>query len=112
MKTVLLAASLALSVVALPPAIAAEDGDGHKTEATAAATHVGYGKVVSVDEQAGKVKLTHEPIKSLKWPKMTMDFKAHDPAILKGLKPGDQIDFEIMKMEGAYRIMKISPAAN
>ena len=112
MKKVLLAASLALSVVALPPAIAAEDGDSHKTEATAAATHAARGKVVSVDEQAGKVKLTHEPIASLKWPKMTMDFKAHDPAILKGLKPGDQIDFEIMKMGGAYRIMKISPSAN
>ena len=112
MKTVLLAASLALSVVALPPAIAAEDGDGKKTEATAAATHVGHGKVVSVDEQAGKVKLTHEPIKSLKWPKMTMDFKAHDPAVLKDLKPGAQVDFELMKMGGGYRIMKISPSAN
>ncbi len=112
MKTVLLAASLALSLAALPPALAAEDGDGHKTEATAAATHVGRGKVISVDIQAGTLKLTHDPIKSLKWPKMTMDFKAHDPAILKGLKPGDQVDFELVKMDGRYQITKISPATN
>lgn len=108
MKTIFIAASLALSMTALPSAIAAEDRDGHKTEATAAATHAGRGKVVSVDEQAGTVKLTHDPIKSLKWPTMTMDFKAHDPAMLKGLKPGTQVDFELMKVGGAYHIMKIS----
>ena len=116
MKTVFLAAALALSMTALPPALAADDqdapGDANKTTSTAAATHNGHGKVVSVDNQAGTVKLTHDPIKSLKWPKMTMDFKAHDPAMLKDLKPGTQVDFELMKMGGAYRIMKISPAAN
>ncbi len=116
MKTVLLAASLALSMTALPPALAAQDqeapGDANKTTSTAPATHNGRGKVVSVDNQAGTVKLTHDPIKSLKWPKMTMDFKAHDPAMLKELKPGTQVDFELMKMGGAYLIMKISPASN
>lgn len=108
MKTAFVAVSLALSMTGLP-AMAADE---HGAKAGMEATHAARGKVVSVDEQAGKVKLTHDPIKSLKWPKMTMDFKAHDPAILKGLKPGDQIDFEIMKMEGGYRIMKISPSAN
>ncbi|HEV8644444.1 MAG TPA: copper-binding protein [Burkholderiales bacterium] len=107
MKTVFIAASLALSMTVLQPAIAAED---HEKEATAAATHVGRGKVVSVDNQAGTVKLTHDPIKSLKWPKMTMDFKAHDPAMLKDVKPGAQVDFELMKMGGGYHIMKISPS--
>lgn len=112
MKTAFLAASLALSMIALPSAIAAEDRDGHKTETTAAATHAGRGKVNSVNMENGTINMTHDPIKSLKWPKMTMDFKAHDPAILKGLKPGDQVDFELMKMGGGYRIMKISPSAN
>jgi len=116
MKTGLLAASLALSMTALPPALAADDqdapGDANKTTSTAAATHAGRGKVISVDVQAGTVKLTHDPIKSLKWPKMTMDFKAHDPALLKDLKPGTQVDFELMKMDGGYHIMKISPSAN
>lgn len=95
-------------------AVAANEHDSHHavSQAASAETHAARGKVVSVDEQAGKVKLTHEPIRSLKWPKMTMDFKTHDPTILKSLKPGDQIDFEIMKMEGGYRIVKISPSAN
>lgn len=116
MKTTFLAASLALSMTALPPALAADEhdapGGANKTTSTAAATHNGHGKVVSVDNQAGTVKLTHDPIKSLKWPKMTMDFKAHDPALLRDLKPGTQVDFELMKMGGAYLIMKISPASN
>ena len=116
MKTVFLAAALALSMTALPPALAADEqdapGDANKTTSTAAATHNGHGKVVSVDNQAGTVKLTHDPIKSLKWPKMTMDFKAHDPTLLKDLKPGTQVDFELMKMGGGYLIMKISPSTN
>jgi len=109
MNTAFLAALFALSMTVLQPAIAAED---REKEATAAATHVGRGKVVSVDNQAGTVKLTHDPIKSLKWPKMTMDFKAHDPAMLKDLKPGTQVDFELAKMDGGYHVMKISPSAN
>lgn len=116
MKTVLLAASIALSMAALPPASAADEqdapSDAQKATSTAAATHSGRGKVISVDNLAGTVKLTHDPITSLKWPKMTMDFKAHDPAMLKDLKPGTQVDFELMKMDGGYRIMKISPSTN
>ena len=107
MKTFLLAVSLALTITALPPAIAEE---GHQAQTTTAATHAGRGKIISVDKQAGTVKLTHDPIKSLKWPKMTMDFKAHDAALLKDIKPGDQVDFEIMKMDGGYHIMTISPS--
>jgi len=107
MKAALLAVSLAIGMTVLQPSIAAED---QNTEAAATDTHAGHGKVVSVDTQAETVKLTHDPIKSLKWPKMTMDFKAHDPALLKDLKPGDQVDFELTKMGGGYLIMKISPS--
>ena len=116
MKTAFLAASLALCMNALPVAMAAEEpaahADHHKPETTAAATHAGRGKVNSVDMDAGTINLTHDPIKSLKWPKMTMDFKAHDPLLLKDLKPGEQVDFELTKMEGSYHVMKISPSPN
>ena len=114
MKTAFLAASLALSMTALPPAMAADDqdapGDAHKTTSTAAVAHAGRGKVNAVNMEDGTINMTHDPIKSLKWPKMTMDFKAHDPATLKDLKPGTQVDFELMKMGGGYLIMKISPS--
>ncbi len=116
MKTTFLAASLVMSMTALPLALAADEqdapGGANKTTSTAAATHNGRGKVISIDVQAGAVKLAHDPIKSLKWPKMTMDFKAHDPVMLKVLKPGAQVDFELMKMDGGYQIMKISPSNN
>ena len=104
-KAVFLAASLARGWIAVQPSIAADEHDG-------AAKHAGRGKVISVDIQAGTVKLKHDPIKSLKWPTMTMDFKAHDPAMLKDLKPGAEVDFELMKMEGKYRLTKIAPSAN
>jgi len=114
MKTIFLVASLALAMNALPPAMAADEqdahGDHHKPETTAAATHAGRGKVNSIDMDAGTINLTHDAIKSLKWPKMTMDFKAHDAALLKDLKPGEQVDFELMKMEGSYHITKILPS--
>lgn len=115
MKTVFLAVSLALTLSALPAMAADEQkphGDDHKMEAGSEAMHAGRGKVVAVDSQAGTVKLAHDPIKSLKWPKMTMDFKAHDPALLKDIKPGTQVDFELMKMDGAWHIMRISPSVN
>lgn len=103
-------------MTALPLAVAADEqdahGDHHKPEATVAATHTGRGVVNSVNLEAGTINLTHDPIKSLKWPKMTMDFKAHDPALLKDLKPGDQVDFDLMKMDGGYHVMKILPSTN
>jgi len=116
MKTAFLAASLALSMTALPPVMAAGEldvhSDHHKPETTAAATHTGRGKVNSVNLETGTVNLSHDPIKSLKWPKMTMDFKARDPALLKDLKPGEQVSFELSKIEGSYRITKITPSIN
>lgn len=98
------------------PVLAADErggqGDSNMARKNTAPTHAGHGKVISVDSQAGTVKLTHDPMKSLKWPKMTMDFKVHDAAMLKDIKPGTQVDFELMKMDGAYHIMKITPSAD
>lgn len=111
MKTTLLAVSIALCMSNMTPVIAAEPpaSAAHTAQTTTAATHTGRGKIVSVDSATGTVKITHDPIASLKWPKMTMDFKAHDAALLTDLKPGMKVDFELMKMDGAYHIMKITP---
>ena len=103
MKTLVTALLTAatISLAAALPAIAAEPEQ----------THAAHGVVKSVDAGAGTAKIAHDPIKSLKWPKMTMDFKAKDPALLNGLEPGMEVDFEIIKAEGGYRIMKIEPTA-
>ena len=94
------------------PAPPATEDDEHTThhDAAAASTHSGHGKVNSVDSTTGKVNITHNPIKSLKWPKMTMDFTVHDPALLKDIRPGMEVDFELTKMSDGYRIMTITPA--
>ena len=52
------------------------------------ATHVAKGTVKSVDAKGGTVTLDHEPVKSMKWPAMTMAFKAQDKALLDKLGAG------------------------
>lgn len=71
-------------------------------------THRGQGTVNAVDVAAGKVNLTHEPIASLGWKGMTMDFSVQNPALLKNLKPGAKIEFELQKSGGAYLITRIA----
>jgi len=46
-----------------------------------------------VDATAGTVTIAHGPVDALKWPAMTMTFKAGSVDIA-GLKSGDQVDFE------------------
>jgi Cu(I)/Ag(I) efflux system membrane fusion protein len=71
------------------------------------ATHKGTGKVTAIDQAASRVELDHDPIASLKWPAMTMEFALRDKALLGGLKPGDRVEFELRSdpgKEGDYVI--------
>jgi len=73
--------------------------------------HPGQGKVNHVDMAGGKVNLTHGPIESLGWPGMTMDFKVKDKAILEGIKPGQQVEFDVVKEgPGKFFITRIAPS--
>lgn len=80
-----------------------------------AATKVGHqaeGKVEEVDTKAGTVSVTHGPVASLKWPGMTMEFKAANEAILKQLKPGAAIDFEFVERgQGEWVITSVKLAS-
>ena len=73
--------------------------------------HQGRGIVNKMDSDAGKVNINHEPIKSLKWPRMTMDFNVEDKSALAGIKPGMKVDFELAKFGSGYRITRIVPAS-
>jgi Cu(I)/Ag(I) efflux system protein CusF len=53
----------------------------------------GTGVIKAIDPEAGSVTLQHGPIAAVSWPAMTMTFKAK-PALLKGLKVGQTIDFD------------------
>nr|WP_084073680.1 copper-binding protein [Lysobacter dokdonensis] len=51
------------------------------------------GVVESVDAQGGRITIAHGPVAALRWPAMTMTFKA--PGIdLRSLKPADRVRFE------------------
>ena len=51
--------------------------------------------------------MEHEPIESLKWPKMVMTFTAKDPTLLKDLKEDDQVEFDLVQSGKAYIITRI-----
>jgi Cu(I)/Ag(I) efflux system periplasmic protein CusF len=59
--------------------------------------HKGTGVVKSVDPKKGTVTLAHEPIQSMKWPSMTMTFKAQEAKMIEGLAPGKKVDFEFIQ---------------
>ena len=76
------------------------------------AMHSGRGTVTGVDAVRGRVELDHEPIPSLKWPRMTMEFTVGDKAALARLKKGDAVEFELRgesDKDGDYRIDKLAP---
>lgn len=83
---------------------------GMEHSASAVQTHKAEGVVNKIDLEHDKVNLTHDPVKSLGWPGMTMDFKVKDNTILKGFKPRQKVTFEIVKEgEGQFYITRIVP---
>ncbi|MFA7300317.1 MAG: copper-binding protein [Sideroxydans sp.] len=107
-------ATISLPVILLAASTAAmADSHQHNMQSgmhAAAQGHTGQGVVNKIDLQHNKVNMTHGPIKSLGWPGMTMDFKFKDAAILKGIKPGQKVMFEVVN-EGPrqYFVTHITP---
>ena len=110
-------ASFTFLILGALPAQAAElkDTPGMKTgagKATAEQAHKGSGTVNSVDAKGNKVNLTHGPVATLKWPGMTMDFAVKDKAVLKGVTPGQNVEFDIAQQgPDQFIITRIAPAA-
>jgi Cu(I)/Ag(I) efflux system protein CusF len=73
------------------------DGSVHKTSAV----------VKAVDPAMGKVTLAHAPIKSLKWPAMTMGFSVKDKSLFDKLKVGQKVDVEITKQGSDYVVTAV-----
>ncbi len=90
-----LLAALIAAVLIGSPALA--DGDMVK------------GEVVKVDKAAGKITLKHGPIKKFDMDSMTMVWRVADPAMLDKIKPGDHIEFDADRVNGALTVTKISP---
>jgi len=72
--------------------------------------HRAQGTVKALDTKAGTLSIAHGPVDTLKWPAMTMDFKAANEALLSGLQPGTGIAFEFVERStGEWVITKITP---
>lgn len=65
----------------------------------AAMTGSGEGEVTAVDKTAGTITLKHGPIPGVKWPAMTMTFKANPGSLTDQVKVGDKVGFDV-KVEG------------
>ena len=66
------------------------------------------GEVRKIDEGAGKITLKHGPIKNLGMDEgMTMVFRVKDPAMLKQVKVGEQVEFEAENAGGSITLTKL-----
>ncbi|SDA15294.1 membrane fusion protein, Cu(I)/Ag(I) efflux system [Nitrosospira sp. Nsp18] len=74
------------------------------------ASHHGVGNITEMDWTHATVTIAHDAIASLNWPAMTMDFRVRDPSLLRPLKPGQKVNFEIAEESaGEYVIVRIQP---
>ena len=64
----------------------------------------GTGVIQQIDKANGKVRMTHEPIDALGWPRMTMVFRLKDGALADQVKEGDKITFSLEKAASGYVI--------
>lgn len=66
------------------------------------------GQVTKIDESAGKITLKHGPLKKFDMNEgMSMVFRAQDPTMLKSVKVGDKVKFEVDRINGQFTITKI-----
>lgn len=66
------------------------------------------GKIAAIDAAAGTVTLDHQAIPEVKWEAMTMAFTATDPAMLKDLKVGDSVSFDLKSATEPTQISRIA----
>ena len=106
--TATLSLVLALFATTLPARAADTDMHGMdmgKSAKTAETEAVGV--VDEINAAKGIVTISHEPIKSLGWPAMTMDFVVTDKKVLAKLTKGKKITFSFIEKRGDYLITKV-----
>ena len=67
----------------------------------------GRGVVLQVEPKKARIKIDHEPIPALNWPRMTMPFRLKDPVSASTLKKGDVVEFALEKAGSSYVIAEI-----
>ena len=86
-------------------------GGGAAAAPAAGVGHKAHGSLVAIDAKAGTLTVRHDPVASLKWPAMTMEFVPANPALVAGLAPGSTFDFEFVERKpGEWVITAVRPA--
>lgn len=92
MKAKFIIAATVAAIVSAVPAVAQEYTKGTVKE-------------VKADEE--KVTVTHEELKNLDMPAMTMVFNVADPTMLDGMSEGDAIEFVADRVRGKLTITEV-----
>ncbi|MFN3347359.1 copper-binding protein [Pseudorhodoplanes sp.] len=79
----------------------------HSNLVQAQTTQLIDGQITKVDAAEGKLTIKHGPIKKFDMDGMTMVFRAQDPAMLKSVKIGDKVKFDVEKVKGQFTVTKI-----
>jgi Cu/Ag efflux protein CusF len=100
-----------LFVLLYVPFVAMASSHGHAghhgTTGAAAEVYQGIGTIESVNVAGSTVRVDHEPIEALRWPRMVMDLKTKGADMLKGLEQGDRVVFDLMRTDKGYLITRI-----
>jgi Cu(I)/Ag(I) efflux system protein CusF len=73
-----------------------------------AQTATADGEVKKIDQAAGKITIRHGPIKAFDMENpMTMVYRVADPAMLKQVKVGEKVQFDVKHENGTFTITKI-----
>jgi len=86
-----------------PPVNTGSISQPNRTQSSSSATHqevqktdiVGVGVIKNVKVAEHQLTISHQPIRALQWPAMTMDFSVVKEIDLSQLKPGNTIQFHL-----------------
>jgi Cu(I)/Ag(I) efflux system protein CusF len=84
-----------------------DTGNKPQTNGSRATIHQMKAVVKAVDATNGKVTLAHEPVKSLNWPAMTMNFSVKDKALFDNLAVGKKVEVEFVQQGSDYVVTRV-----
>lgn len=70
----------------------------------------GTGVIEAIDTAKGTVTIKHQAIASIRWPAMTMTFKADPPGLLKNITVGEKVNFTLHPIGMNSTVTAIAPA--
>ncbi|MEJ2534863.1 MAG: efflux RND transporter periplasmic adaptor subunit [Gammaproteobacteria bacterium] len=86
-----------------------EAADSDDADWAASGAVNGYGDIVGVEMENGRLRMRHDPIPALGWPAMTMNFEVTAAVDLEPLAAGQRVRFRLVRDGDAWVIDRIAP---